>query len=213
MLQPKLLPVEGLDALTALQQDSLVNLSAWQVNGKGETMGDSCGPKLPVAFARLDQSGSCWRTFQVSFLSTEGLCLATVLRDLATAGYDAEWGVLSAASVGAPHIRERVIIVASPNSERQLQSQGLFSNQRGRISNGGQIVSDARCGRYGLQEGQICPGGNSVKHNDWWAAEPDMGRLAHGVSSRVDRLRCLGNAVVPQVAEWVGRRIIEADGR
>jgi len=45
---------------------------------------------------------------------------------------------------------------------------------------------------------------------DGWAAEPDVGRVAHGVPSRVDRLRGLGNAVVPQVAEHVGRLIMEA---
>jgi DNA (cytosine-5)-methyltransferase 1 len=42
-----------------------------------------------------------------------------------------------------------------------------------------------------------------------WSAEPDVGRVAHGVPSRVDRLRALGNAVVPQVAEAVGRLIAE----
>ncbi|RTL21042.1 MAG: DNA cytosine methyltransferase, partial [Rhodocyclaceae bacterium] len=42
-----------------------------------------------------------------------------------------------------------------------------------------------------------------------WLPEPDVGRVAHGVPSRVDRLKCLGNAVVPQVAEVVGRRVME----
>ena len=41
-----------------------------------------------------------------------------------------------------------------------------------------------------------------------WATEPNVGRVAHGIPSRVDRLKALGNAVVPQVAEWIGRRII-----
>jgi len=48
--------------------------------------------------------------------------------------------------------------------------------------------------------------------SDQWLAEPDVGRVAHGVPSRVDRLRGLGNAVVPQVAEWIGRRLMEMDG-
>ena len=46
----------------------------------------------------------------------------------------------------------------------------------------------------------------------WWAIEPDVGRVADGVPSRVDRLKCLGNAVVPQVAEYIGKLIIEAEG-
>ena len=43
----------------------------------------------------------------------------------------------------------------------------------------------------------------------FWHVEPDVGRVAHGVPKRVDRLRGLGNAVVPQVAEWIGERIME----
>ena len=41
----------------------------------------------------------------------------------------------------------------------------------------------------------------------WWAAEPGLGRVADGVPRRVDRLRCLGNGVVPQVAEFIGWRL------
>jgi DNA (cytosine-5)-methyltransferase 1 len=46
---------------------------------------------------------------------------------------------------------------------------------------------------------------------DWWSVEPDVGRVANGVPNRVDRLKCLGNAVVPQVAEYVGRCIMDAE--
>jgi DNA (cytosine-5)-methyltransferase 1 len=45
----------------------------------------------------------------------------------------------------------------------------------------------------------------------WWATEPDVGRVAHGVPDRVDRLRALGNAVVPQVAEHVGRLLLSGE--
>jgi DNA (cytosine-5)-methyltransferase 1 len=54
-------------------------------------------------------------------------------------------------------------------------------------------------------------GGRLPPAADWWAAEPDVGRVAHGVPARMDRLRGLGNAVVPQCAEWIGRRILEAE--
>ena len=45
---------------------------------------------------------------------------------------------------------------------------------------------------------------------EWWATEPDVGRVADGVPSRLDRLKCLGNAVVPQIPEIIGRAIMRA---
>lgn len=48
------------------------------------------------------------------------------------------------------------------------------------------------------------------QQGNWWAVEPDVGRVADGVASRVDRLKCLGNGWVPQVAEIVMRRILNA---
>ena len=47
----------------------------------------------------------------------------------------------------------------------------------------------------------------TVASREWWATEPDVGRVADGVPARVDRLRGLGNAVVPYKTEWLGRRI------
>ena len=46
-----------------------------------------------------------------------------------------------------------------------------------------------------------------------WPAEPDVGRVAHGVPARVDRLRCLGNAVVPQWARVIFRAIADIERR
>jgi hypothetical protein len=42
----------------------------------------------------------------------------------------------------------------------------------------------------------------------WWAIEPPVGRVASGVPNRVDRLAALGDSLVPQIAEWIGRRIL-----
>ena len=49
----------------------------------------------------------------------------------------------------------------------------------------------------------------AITRNDWWAIEPAVGRVANGVPRRVDRLRGLGNAIVPQVAEVVGRWVVD----
>jgi DNA (cytosine-5)-methyltransferase 1 len=69
----------------------------------------------------------------------------------------------------------------------------------------------------GPPDGRTAPGRRSSaprwvepERLGWWAAEPDVGRVAHGVPGRVDRLRGVGNAVVPQVAEHIGRLIMDA---
>jgi DNA (cytosine-5)-methyltransferase 1 len=51
------------------------------------------------------------------------------------------------------------------------------------------------------------------RRTGWWENEPNVGRVAHGVPARVDRLRGLGNAIVPQIAEWIAHRITEAEAR
>jgi len=296
------------------------------------------------------------------------LGLNVVLGEMASIGYDAEWQIVSAASVGAPHRRDRVIIVAYPNGkgsqgssrlqepETQLGGLDIFGTNQGRISrtpdstdtigqlayadslghlrrqpqiftterwlnalsligscstdvanadntrsgtprsgidrNGTQEVqewgnepqfglsgcsevvadtdsSDTPDGRQcegvpsqdtsgrddgsgsGSDTGQVSMGSarqntSNMANTDawetsrglrgistdtgqvreqrnhargkeshagrqWWATEPDVGRVAHGVPSRVDRLRGLGNAVVPQVAELIGRMVIDYD--
>ena len=51
--------------------------------------------------------------------------------------------------------------------------------------------------------------GRAAAERGWWRVEPDVGRVAHGVPRRVDRLKSLGNAVVPQIPEIIGRAIME----
>ena len=78
---------------------------------------------------------------------------------------------------------------------REFDKSGLLANPQGIHAQG-----------FNQRQGQRKPGRES-----WWTVEPDVGRVAHGIPSRVDRLRGLGNAVVPQVAQWIGERIIEFD--
>ena len=121
--------------------------------------------------------------------------IETVFADLAALGYDAEWDCFPAHAVGSPHRRDRVFILAHARGE------GL----EGHAGHG------EGAPRWALQGGSAGSSGLSPdgRPQGWWAAEPAVGRVAHGVPRRVDRLKALGNAVVPQVAEWIGRRIME----
>jgi len=235
-----------------------------------------------------------------------------VIGELAEIGYDAEWRVVSAAGMGAPHRRERIIIVAYPNNSRDRTSTSRIDRngsqeikERKNIAQFGfggccENVANSNCGdsTYGGQctdvqgkdrsrgddrarsrsdLGQISLGStgegardvantceqqfdgrghqhgagtieerqtiqeqadrssSNVAYPDncghvyaqiekqpdigrrskeigrlQWEVEPDVGRVAHGISARVDRLRGLGNAVVPQVAEYIGHLVMAA---
>jgi DNA (cytosine-5)-methyltransferase 1 len=152
----------------------------------------------------------------VSALRSRGL--DDVLRSLAEIGYDAEWHCIPAAAVGAPHQRDRIWVIAYPNSDSingRPQPQ-LTDNS------GGKTVYDELGGvrpeisdtlREGLERQWQIACGTGAEHEDvgdarWWAVEPNVGRVAHGVPGRVDRLKQLGNAVVPQIPELIGRAIL-----
>jgi DNA (cytosine-5)-methyltransferase 1 len=135
----------------------------------------------------------------VSALLDRGI--GRVLGDLACIGFDAEWSIVSACSVGAPHLRERVFILAHPNG---LGFQGIGAQ---RIRNDGASSRRRPCSRY-IQAASFPGGCEGGAH---WSSEPGVGRMVDGIPGRLDRCRlaALGNAVVPQVAEWIGRRILE----
>ena len=148
-----------------------------------------------------------------------GRIFGTVLRDLAENGYDAEWDCIPAAAVGALHLRYRVFVVAHA---RQIRCDTGRTEQplQGLGASGETCLADASIFQPS-ESGGTRPGGPRSRDGsihcrngygaDYWSTEPDVGRVADGVPARVDRLRGLGNAVVPAVAEFVGRRIVEAD--
>lgn len=171
-----------------------------------------CGgfPCQPVSIAgkRLAQADERWlwpeffrivRTLRPRYVLVEnvpGLLSAgmgDVLGDLAADGYDAEWDCILAAAVGASHLRCRVFVVAYPTGcyvSEQVSPQSIIRERRAESRGGGSNESR--------------PG--------WWLPEPPLDRMADGVPCGVVRapLKALGNAVVPQVAEWIGRRIVDA---
>jgi DNA (cytosine-5)-methyltransferase 1 len=60
------------------------------------------------------------------------------------------------------------------------------------------------------QWGASTAGEGLAQFTDWWSVEPNVGRVAHGVPRRVDRIRGLGNAVVPQCAELIGKMLLQS---
>ena len=145
-----------------------------------------------------------------------------VLGDLAALGYDAEWGCIPAVAVGAPHLRDRWFCVAYPNGNQhegrapalgQSATKKLLADTDGagpsrRAGQEGRRPGTARRMEPERLGGRIAWERPAVRGD--WATEPDVGRVAHGVPGRVDRLRGLGNAVVPQVSEYVGRLILSS---
>ena len=121
-----------------------------------------------------------------------------VIGELAEIGYDAEWRIVSAAGVGAPHRRERIIIVAYPNDSKLGNDNHGGINTRTIRSRGKVFIADSA-------------GSSPSRSDSHWVSEPRMGRVADGVSDRVDKLRGLGNAVVPQLAEYIGRLVMAAE--
>ena len=126
-------------------------------------------------------------------VSDGGRFFGRVLGDLAEIGFDAEWSLLSACAVGASHVRQRVFIVAHSN--------GFDGWERFRDSAARQEWSlQALDGRENPRAG-------------WAARLANPSALyggSNGLPHRLERNRAIGNAVVPQVAEAIGRAIIQA---
>lgn len=126
----------------------------------------------------------------VSALLSRGL--GTVLGDLAQIGYDAEWHCIPACYVGAAHRRDRIWIVAYPVGARV---EGLD------IQKSIRTYSTKSC-RWELARAIDA----ALPADDYARMRGDY----DGVSSVMDRLKGLGNAVVPQIPELIGRAILEA---
>jgi DNA (cytosine-5)-methyltransferase 1 len=191
--------------------------------------------------------------------SESGRYFGGILRDLAGAGYNAEWTSISAADVGAPHRRERVWIVAYPARLQPGRPQQRPERQRTGLGGEPVDVADAtlggpRRGRDGPDTLSLFGGAGDMAHatceqpyrgrdgrpgwrpeltdRSGWLAQSGLGgeadgpspgmdgpwgpgwedgvpRVARGVPNRVSRLKALGNSLVPQIPEMLGRAIME----
>lgn len=152
------------------------------------------------------------------FENVEGhisLGLREVVEDLESLGYTTTWGIFSAAEVGAPHQRKRVYILAS---SRDWDANGIDDSQKQGISQGRSkpsgVCANVADSDGSSNKGRRIPSGVHQKHpqsnsscdgvgreaTQQWLPEPGLGRVVDGCANRVDRLRLLGNGVVPQTA-------------
>lgn len=136
----------------------------------------------------------------VSALLTDGL--GTVLGELASVGYDAEWQVLPSAMFGAPHLRERVFVVAYPMRKRGEPSKQAIFTQNGNMGNMLKLDSIVDwCGKRINRE--------TIKAEREIHIQSGVCRMDDGVAEWVDRLGCCGNGIVPHCTYFIGRLIME----
>lgn len=149
------------------------------------------------------------------------LGLREVLRDLESLGYKTAWGVFSAVEVGAPHQRKRVFILAD-TTDRRLSNRERPWVEKNEKKGGRKVESELERlrhavahtdnlrlqgvrpdsdtqGRQGQDKGSFRLRGRATTRHHW-EVEPPVGRVVDGLEHRVDRLRLLGNGVVPQTA-------------
>jgi DNA (cytosine-5)-methyltransferase 1 len=116
--------------------------------------------------------------------------LEYVLGNLASVGFNAEWGVLGANSVTAPHLRERIWILAYSNQERLFQ----LLSQHDEMERGRENPS-----KWRQHWNKPKVGSEDYSVSGWWENTPDTSRVADGVAHHVDRLMRTGNGQVPGV--------------
>jgi DNA (cytosine-5)-methyltransferase 1 len=159
------------------------------------------------------------------------LGLDTVLKNLESEGYSARTFSISASSVGANHQRERVWIVANARQhERGFQPSGnqegigprtfektkrsSATNKTSRSGTRKETLADTNSERGRSWETRhkdaenVGQSSRSEEAYNWWDIEPNVGRVAHGVPKRVDRLKSLGNSLVPHIPYYIGLSIL-----
>jgi DNA (cytosine-5)-methyltransferase 1 len=159
----------------------------------------------------------------------EGLVFEQVCTDLEGEGYEVQTFVLPASAVNAPHQRYRCWILSHSKHDgfiatkkregieetvrkkqkgkdrtRNIERAGSLSKTREDVANSDNARWEKQWWQESAQEEQ-----QTTQCGSWWSVEPSVGRVAHGIPNRVDRLKGLGNAVVPQIPAVLGRAILE----
>ena len=144
-----------------------------------------------------------------------------VITGLTRLGYDTEWTVIPAAAVGAPHLRERIWILAYSMSQLSYLGRRKYMGKENKNETTSGDDSDIDCflsqWRTIFAEGrQDESGEKQLSRFPFPSLRTTVSiarvyRADHGISARMDarRNQALGNAIIPQIVEWIGNRILE----
>tara|TARA_R110000822_G_scaffold26609_1_gene80034 strand:- start:638 stop:1471 length:834 start_codon:yes stop_codon:yes gene_type:complete len=141
-----------------------------------------------------------------------------VLGSLAQIGYNAEWTTIRASDFGAPHRRERWFCVAYPNrdsepsrSKHETPLEGTSSNTDiKRIKKHSHNTISMGPARFPKHRGSTSTGLHPRNHWKESPIESPLCNVDDGIPQRMARLKALGNAIVPQCSEWIGKQIWES---
>lgn len=203
------------------------DVTTWYPDPETDAVEILCGgfPCQPTSYAgkRLVQADPRWlwpdfariirllRPRYVVLENTAGLLTAgmgDVLGDLASLGFDAEWQVLSASTFGASHRRARVWLIAYPQGQSIFQlSQASLDTYTTSIGPSGSWDADTSLNpaAYPYREA------DRLVHAVREGALPFVCRGHDGFPRSLDAVKCLGNAVVPLIPEWIFRQIQAAE--
>jgi len=192
----------------------------------------------PAMFSLIKKHRPTW-VIGENVVGHVSMGLDSVLDDLESEGYACQTFIIPAVAVDAKHRRDRVWVVGNAehhgsftSEKRRKPFEASAHNSEGAIKTckfkgasrpkSNENVADTAGERQQRQGESIKPKcEKKIKKRQTddviascfqkeWAAEPRLGRVADGVPNRVDRLKSLGNAVVPQIPEIIGRAIMEA---
>ena len=171
------------------------------VNGKAEGLGGSKSSLFfeVVRLVRMVRPRFCILE-NVSALLARGM--GDVLGEFSKIGYDCEWHCISASSIGAPHERDRIWIVGYPDSTQRTRGRSSERVQSGQPES--HLRSDCRKARAILDY-------QGFPKEEAWNVKSSLDRVINGIPRQLDRhrLRQLGNALVPDIPEYIGRSIIK----
>ena len=181
----------------------------------------------PDIFRIVQAKRPAWCVFE-NVYGHVSMGLDEVLSDLEGEGYATRPFIVPACAVDAPHRRDRLWIIARDvENTRHRRRRDKRPVERGQDAQGRRPTDSNQVGGSGEQSTLVADADNTGREKQWrgvpalqkhnaaqcrsrWKPEPSVGRVANGIPRRVDRLRGLGNAIVPQIAMNIGLTIKES---